>query len=175
MSRAVTRSLFVIFKTWQGSTQVSIVWIRPRTFSCRWDAKEFTVKVTYCGMGCLFTGSFVFHKQLEPRPEPLRLWGLSSAVSTQSFKKPALTRINEIFTSITNHHFIVERGTRVCMNDKLYCWTYLLRDKEYPTDISIMVLFLKLGCIILASPPTVECCLKFSLSLSSGKARVNQR
>lgn len=33
---------------------------------------------------------------------------LSSAVSTRSFRKPALTRINAVFTSTTNHHSNVE-------------------------------------------------------------------
>lgn len=126
MSAAVTRSLLVIFKTWLKSTEVSLVWICPRTFSCKRDAKKFTLKVTYCGMDCLFTGSFVFHRQLEPRPEPLRFWGLSSAVSTQSFRRPAPTRINAIFEFITNQNSNVERGTRVSMNDKLLNWTYLL-------------------------------------------------
>lgn len=129
LSDAVTRPLLVIFKTWLRSTEVSLVWrgwIRPRTFSCKWDAKKFTLKVTYCGMDCLVTGSFVFRRQLEPWPEPLRFWGLSSAVSTKSFKRPALTRINAIFTFITNQHSNSERGARVCMNDKLLNWTYLL-------------------------------------------------
>lgn len=128
----------VIFKTWLRLAEASFVWIRLRTFSCKWEAEEFTLKVTYCGMDCLFTGSFVFRRQVRPWPEPQRFWGLSSAVSAQSFRRPALTRINAIFTSITNHHLNTERGTRVCMNDKLLSWTCLLWVKAYPSDVSIM-------------------------------------
>lgn len=106
-----------------------------------------------------FLAPFVFCRQLELRPEPLRFWGLSSAVSTQLFRRPALTRINAIFTFITNQHSDAERGARVCMNDKLLNWTYLLWVREYPADISIMVVwvwFLYVGCLLLVSPPTVE-------------------
>lgn len=47
----------------------------PRTFSCKRDAKESTARVTYSGMDRLVTGPFVFPRQLEPRPEPLRFSG----------------------------------------------------------------------------------------------------
>lgn len=158
---------------------MSLVWYGPRIFSCKRDAKEFRLKVTYCRKDCLFTGSFVFHRQLELRLELLRFWGLSSAVSTQSFRRPALTRINAIFTFITNQHSNAERRTRVCMNDKLLNWTYLLWIEGYPADISIMVVWvftLVLRYYSNGQPShSWVCCLLFTSSLSQGELTVIRR
>lgn len=49
-STTVAQFVLEIFRIW---LKVSHVWICPKTFSCMRDDKEFTLKVSYCGMDYL--------------------------------------------------------------------------------------------------------------------------
>lgn len=180
ISTAVTQSLPVIFKTWLEEHLKCLSFGMARGyFPVNGMLRSLDWKSLIVERTVFFTGSFVFHRQLELRLELLRFWGLSSAVSTQSFRRPALTRINAIFTFITNQHSNAERRTRVCMNDKLLNWTYLLWIEGYPADISIMVVWvftLVLRYYSNGQPShSWVCCLLFTSSLSQGELTVIRR
>lgn len=122
LSTAVTRSLLVIFKTWFTSI-LSVSHFAQGHFPV--NAKEFTLKVTYCGMDLFF---FFLLTPLSSagssnlRPEPLWFWGLSSTFSTQLFRR-LIQRINAILTFITNQHLNAERGARIWKEHEWKnCW-----------------------------------------------------
>lgn len=84
--------------------------------------------------GLAVTGSFVLRRQLDPGPESM--WfgafiGCLNTASTQRSGGPVLTRINAIFTFKTNQYSKLQRGSKVCMNDKLLNQTDFLQIRKY--------------------------------------------
>lgn len=155
-----------------------------RTFSCKWDSKEFTLKATYCGTDPLFYWLFVSSGQPSFGCSRCGFWG-------GGFRR--LSQCKHCGGELMQHPHSEPAGAlkgdsgRICMDDKLPSQICLLGIRKHAADESTMVSdpthtpacvrahthAWHSVCLLLASPPTLSArCLGFTRSWPLGEVRV---